>query len=67
MIMVAFAQCVLGSFTFGLPGRKANFGAHVTSPATLWILVSTLLGTASAQGDSLVDYIHMCSERVCSR
>ena len=65
MIMVVSASCVLGSFTFGLSGLKPNFGAHVTLPVTLWILASALLGTASAQGNRLVDYIWISSERVC--
>ena len=65
MIMVVSASCVLGSFTFGLSGLKPNFGANVTLPVKLWILASALLGTASAQGNRLVDYIWISSERVC--
>ena len=70
MIMVAsLASWVLGSFAFGLPGLKPNFGERVTLPVTgLWILASTLLGTASAQGNNrLVDCMCIYSERVCLR
>ena len=51
MNVVAPAPCILASFTFGLQGLKADFGAHVTLPVMLWVLASTLLGTASAQGN----------------
>ena len=50
MVMVAPASCVLGSFTFRLSGLKPKLGAHLTLLVTLWVLASTLLGAASAQG-----------------
>ena len=55
MNVVAPASCILGSFTFGLPGLKANFGAHATLPVMLWVIASTLLGTVSAQGNIYKD------------